>query len=268
SFKDTEFTVLVQNDRLAVDVPGQQIYELKEPDEEGKWYFAISDEVAVSFDRDANDNVIGMKMYQAGYTFELPKKGIEIAPEIPLDELQKYLGSYHSEELGITAEVLIQNNRLAIDWPGEMVYELYPPDEEGIWVFRISDDFTLRFNEAPDGQIESLTYYQAGKEFLMPRVEGKRLPTVEEILALRDTDGRKAALKEMRDYQVNGTIHSVQSGVRGTFSLYVGGIDQYRVDSDYGKYGYGRTAVNGDQAWVESSFGPFDELHGKFLEQA
>jgi len=268
SFKDTEFTVLVQNDRLAVDVPGQQIYELKEPDEEGKWYFAISDEVAVSFDRDANDNVIGMKMYQAGYVFELPRKGVEVAPEIPLDELQKYPGSYHSEELGITAQVLIQNNRLAIDWPGEMVYELYPPDEEGIWVFRISDAFTLRFNEASDGQIESLTYYQAGKEFLMPRVEGELLPTVEEILALRDTDGRKAALKEMRDYQVNGTIHSVQSGVRGTFSLYVGGIDQYRVDADYGKYGYSRSAVNGDQAWVESSFGPFDELHGEFLEQA
>lgn len=267
-FEDVEFTVLVQNDRLAVDVPGQQIYELKDPDEEGKWYFAISDEIALSFDRDANDNVIGMKLYQAGLVFELPRKGVEVAPEIPLDELQKYLGSYHSEELGITAEVLIQNNRLAIDWPGEMIFELYPPDEEGIWVFRVSEDFTLRFNETPDGQIESLTYYQVGKEFLMPRVEGELLPTVEEILVLRDTDGRKAALKEMRDYQVNGTIHSVQSGVRGTFSLYVGGIDQYRVDSDYGKYGYSRTAVNGDQAWVESSFGPFDELHGKFLEQA
>ncbi len=268
TFKDDEFTVLVQNDRLAVDVPGQQVFELKEPDEEGKWYFAITDQIAVSFDRDENENIIGMKIYQAGYVFELPRKGVEIAPEIPTAELQKYLGSYHSEELGVTAKVLIQNNRLAIDWPGEMVYELYPPDENGIWVFRISERFTLRFNETPDGQVESLTYYQDGKEYLMLRTEGEVLPTVEEILELRDTDGRKAALTEMGNYMTSGTVHSLQSGVRGEVSVYAAGTDRYRVDSDYGKYGYGRTAVNGDQAWVESSFGPFDELRGNFLEQA
>jgi CubicO group peptidase (beta-lactamase class C family) len=266
-FQDEEFTVLVQNERLAVDVPGQMVYELKEPDEEGKWYFVISDDIAVSFDRDEEDNVIGMKLYQAGYVFELPREGVEIPPEIPLDELQKYLGSYHSEELSLTVEVLIQNNRLAIDWPGEMVYELYPPDEEGIRVFRVSEKFTLRFNEAPDGQVESLTYYQAGKEYEMPRVEGTSLPTLEEILAIRETDSRKAAIEEMEDYKITGTINSVQSGVTGTVSVYVAGTDRFRVDSDYGRYGYSRTAVSDNQAWVESSFGPFDELHRRFLEQ-
>jgi CubicO group peptidase (beta-lactamase class C family) len=268
SFQDVEFTVLVQNDRLAVDVPGQQIYELKDPDEEDKWYFAITDTIAVSFDHDDEGNVLGMKLYQAGYTFELPRKGVEIVAEIPLEELQKYLGSYYSEELGITVEMLIQNNRLAVDWPGEMVYELYPPDEEGIWVFRIHEGFTLSFNETEDGQVESLTYYQAGNEFLMSQVEGTSLPTVDELLVLRQTDSRKAALDEMGTYCITGTIRSPQSGVEGTFSMYVSGSERYRVDSDYGRYGYSRTALNGDQAWVESSFGPFDELHGKFLEQA
>jgi CubicO group peptidase (beta-lactamase class C family) len=266
-FEDTEFTVLIQNDRLAVDVPGQQIFELKAPNEEGKWYFVISDDIAVSFDQDDDGNVIGMKLYQAGYVFELPREGVEIAPEIPLDELQKYLGSYHSEDLSLTVEVLIQNNRLAIDWPGEMVYELYPPNGEGIWVFRVSEKFTLRFNEMPDGQVESLTYYQADKEYEMPRVEGTALPTLAEILAIRETDSRKAAIEEMEDYMISGTINSVQSGVTGTVSVYVSGTDRYRVDSDYGRYGYSRTAVNDNQTWVESSFGPFDELHGKFLEQ-
>lgn len=267
-FKDTQFTVLIQNGRLAIDVPGQQVFELKEPDGEGKWYFAISNEIAVSFDRDENGNVIGMKLYQAGMFFELPRKGVEITPEIPLEELQKYLGSYRSEPLGITVEVLIQNNRLALDIPGQMVYELYPPDEEDKWAFRISKEISLTFNETQDGRIESLTLHQAGQEFLMLRVESKPLPSLEEILALRHTDSRKAALKEMGAYKVSSTIYSVQSGVRGRVSLYVGGNDRYRVDADYGKYGYSRTAVNGDHAWVESSFEPFDELHGKLLEQA
>jgi len=209
-----------------------------------------------------------MKMYQAGMTFDLPKEGVEIAAEILLDELQKYLGSYRSEQLGITVEVLIQNNRLAADVPGQMVYELYPPDEEGMWFFRVTPDISLSFNETPDGEVESLTMYQAGQEFLMPRVESHRLTTVAEIMALRDAEGNEAALEAMGNYRIDSTIYSVQSGVRGTVSIYVAGPDKYRVDADYGKYGYSRTVVNGDRAWGESSFGPFKELRGQLLAQA
>jgi CubicO group peptidase (beta-lactamase class C family) len=267
-FKDEIFTVLVQNNRLAIDVPDQQVYELKEPDEEGKWYFVISNEIAVSFERDEEDNVIGMKMYQAGMTLDLPREGVEIAPEIPLDELQKYLGSYRSEELQVTVEVLIQNNRLAIDVPGQMVYELYPPDENDKWVFRITPDISVSFNETSDGQVDSLTMYENGQEFILPQIESKSLPTVAEIMALRDAEGNEAALEAMGNYMIDSTTYSVQSGVNGTVSIYVAGPDKYRVDADYGKYGYSHTVVNGDHAWVESSFGPFKELRGQLLEQA
>jgi CubicO group peptidase (beta-lactamase class C family) len=267
-FKDTVFTVLVQNDRLAVDIPGQQVFELKEPDEEGKWYFAITNDIAISFEHDEANNVIGLKMYQAGMTFDLPREGVEITPEIPLDELQKYLGNYRSEELKMTVEVLIQNNRLAIDVPGQMVYELYPPDEDGIWVFRVTPDIRISFNETPDGQVDSLTMYQAGMEFVMPQIESKRLPTVAEIMVLRDAKGNEAALEAMGNYRIDSSIYSVQSGVRGTVSIYVAGPDKYRVDADYGKYGYSRTVLNGDHAWIESSFGPFKELRGQLLAQA
>jgi len=267
-FKDTVFTVLIQNGRLALDIPGQQVFELKDPDEEGKWYFAITSEVAVSFERDEDGNVIGMKMYQIGMTFEIPREGFEIAPEIPLDELQKYLGSYRSEELQMTVEVLIQNNRLAVDVPGQMVYELYPPDEDGIWFFRVTPEISVSFEETPDGKVESLTMYQAGMEFVMVQIESKTLPKVAELMALRDAEGNKAALEAMGNYKVDSTVYSAQSGVRGTMSVYVGGPDKYRVDADYGKYGYSRTVINGDRAWVESSFGPFQELRGDLLAQA
>ena len=267
-FEDEMFTVLVQNDRLAIDIPGQQVFELKEPDEEGKWYFVISSDIAVSFERDENDNVIAMKMYQAGMTFDLPREGVEIAPEIPLDELQKYLGSYRFEEMQVTVEVLIQNNRLAIDVPGQMVFELYPPDEEGVWVFRATPDIGVSFNETPSAQVDSMTMYQAGQEFLLPQIESKSLPTVAEIMALRDAEGNEAALAAMGNYRIDSTVYSAQSGVNGTVSVYVGGPDKYRVDADYGKYGYSHTVVNGDRAWVESSFGPFKELRGRLLEQA
>jgi hypothetical protein len=113
-----------------------------------------------------------------------------------------------------------------------------------------------------------LTYYQDDKQYLMPLIESKRLPTVAEIMALRDAEGNEAALEAMGNYRIDSTIYSVQSGVRGTVSIYVAGPDRYRVDANYGKYGYSRTVVNGDRAWVESSFGPFKELRGQLLAQA
>jgi len=198
----------------------------------------------------------------------LARKGVETKPDIPLDQLQKYLGSYNSKELGVTVKVVVQNNRLAVDWPGQMIFELFPPDKNGIWVFRASPALAVRFNEASDGRVESLTFSQSGKEFTMTRVAGESLPTVEDILSLRQTANRKAAIGKMGDFKISGTIHSLQSGVKGTFSTYVSSNGRYRVDSDFGRYGYSRTAVNGDRAWVESSFAPFDELHGKLLEQA
>lgn len=267
-FQDTVFTVVVQNDRLAIDIPGQQVFELKDPDAEGKWYFAISNEIAVSFERDNADNVTGMKMYQAGLTFEIPREGVEITAETPLDELQKYLGSYRSEELGVTVEVLIQNNRLAVDIPGQMAYELFPPDEKGLWYFRATPEISVSFSETPEGEVESMTMYQAGLEFVMPQVESKSLPTVDEIMILRNAEGNRAALETMGTYRIDSTFYSAQSGVRGTISLYVSGPDKYRAEADYGKYGYSRTVVNGDRAWTESSFSPFKELRGIFLEQA
>ena len=245
---------------------GQTVVELKHPDEEGIWYFAVSDAIAVSFARNDTGDVTMLKWHQSSLTFELPRVGVEVPVEIPLDELQKYLGSYHAEELDV--KVVIQNNRLAVDIQGQEVSELYPPDEEGRWVFRAIDKLAVGFNES-DAGVESMTMYRAGRELNLPRsdVASEPLATVDDILALLDTDSRKVAREELGTYLMTGTIWVPQSGVAGTLSTYVSGINQMRLDADYGKFGSVRSAVNGDRAWSEA-FGRFEELYGKRLEQA
>ena len=109
-FRDVTFEVKDKDGALAVNVPGQMLYELKPPDVEGKWYFALTNTIAISFDMNEEEQVIGMKMYQAGMTFELPREGVEIEPDIPLIELQKYLGEYYNEEEDAKPTVVIQNN--------------------------------------------------------------------------------------------------------------------------------------------------------------
>ena len=162
SFRDVEFTVLVQNNRPAIDMAGQTVVGLKDPDEEGMECFAVSDAIALSFERNDVGDVTMLKWHQSGLTFELPRVGVEVPAEIPLDELQRYLGTYRSETVDV--KVVIQNNRLAVGVLGQMVFDLSPPDEEGKWVFRATDKIAVEFNESDVG-VESMTRYEAGQEF-------------------------------------------------------------------------------------------------------
>ena len=158
-FRNTEFTCLVRDGRLAVDVPGQLVFELKDPDEAGKRSFVISDEVAVSFDRAEDGTVTGMKMYQAGLTFELPKGSAEDVPEpvVDLEAARKYVGSYLDEDGG-EVRVIIRGEGLAVEIAANnMVLDLYPPDDEGFWSLRMNASVRLRFDEDEDGNVVSYT---------------------------------------------------------------------------------------------------------------
>ena len=69
TIKRENVEVLVQNDHLAVILPGRGVLELKEPDAEGKRYFALTDQAAISFDQDDLGIVVGMHLHQAGFEF-------------------------------------------------------------------------------------------------------------------------------------------------------------------------------------------------------
>jgi len=172
-FRNTEFKVTVQNGQLAVDIPNQLIFELKEPDSEGKWHFKLLDVLAVSFEQDASGTITKMKLYEAGEVYELPKG--EAPKEAALDpaELQKYTGRYQTEDPDIVVEVIIQNEGLALDIPGQPVLlELFPPDEEGKWYIRLNPQLAIVFNESTDGKVESFTaYLPDGTTLLRPRIE-------------------------------------------------------------------------------------------------
>ena len=266
------YTVIQKDDGLALDANGETVYDLKPPDENGVWYFTLTDRAAVSFVRDATGAVNTLHVVQDGMTFDLPREGTEFAPEIDLDAQDRYLGSYRSEEPLITTEVKIQNNRLAIDWPGETVYELFPPDENGIWVFRMTPSFTLKFEEDAAGKVIGLTYYQAGNEYPMRRLaeSAAPLPTAAEILALRNTEQRNATLASWGTYRLNGTISYPHAGISGETSMTIDGYDRARSESDFGKFGaaVSVTSVSDGEVWSRAFNRPLRQFHGNQLTQA
>ena len=101
TFSNEIFTVLERNGHLALDIPSQRVYDLNPPDDEGRWQFTLTDQISVSFERDDAGAVVALTMRQSGMVFEVLREGIEVKPEIDLDELQKYPRSVSGRARGL-----------------------------------------------------------------------------------------------------------------------------------------------------------------------
>ena len=67
------FQVVYRCGKLAVDIPGQLVFELAEPDATGRRQFVFTDALAVSFRKDDQGNVTTLILHRGERTFELPR---------------------------------------------------------------------------------------------------------------------------------------------------------------------------------------------------
>jgi CubicO group peptidase (beta-lactamase class C family) len=267
-FAGKVFNVTSKDGKLFVDVPGQQNYELKPPAKDGKRSFAVTDAIAVRFDREKGA-VNAMHLFQGGFDFELFREGYMPEPEVPLESLDGLLGAYEHPALG-RAEVLIRNNRLAIDVPKQMVYELYPPDETGMWRFRVKDDIAIEF--LPKDAPSKVVLHQGGKTFDLVRVRGtkpgKAGPTAATVAKLRKAKRVERAYAKVGAVKVTGDIDMVQAGVKGTLTIWAAPDGRLKSRLDLGKFGWSESVATPEGGWEISAFAPRDAFAGKRLQQA
>lgn len=162
-----EFKVLVRNEHLALDIPGRMVAELREPDEQGKWIFVLTNDMAISFDTTADNKVTGLKLYQATLFPRTPSPELEKDPNAPA-ELAPYLGKYALVAAGMEITVRQQNGRLVLDIRGQGTLELKPPDTGGLWAFSDDPDAALSFVRSTEAKISGLKIHRV---FKIPRLE-------------------------------------------------------------------------------------------------
>jgi CubicO group peptidase (beta-lactamase class C family) len=268
-FEDAEFEVLVQGGALAIDVPGQMVFELAAPGEDGKRPFALTDTIAVRFNGNEDGGVRSLTIFQAGLEFELPRKGVAqpALDEVDRAEVARYLGRYRSEESGMECTVLVRNGRLAVDVPGQMVYELRAPDADGRRRFAVKDTISVAFAEEA-GRVAAMTLTQDGIDHTLPyfgNPAADGLPTADEVMArVHDATGA-AHLSALGGFRARGTVRFVHMGVEGTFALLAAGGGRQRSHMDLGRFGHVIVAADGTRAWVDSS-AMTEELDGEVLE--
>jgi CubicO group peptidase (beta-lactamase class C family) len=268
-FKDARFTVQTKNGKLAVDVPGQMLFELKQPDADGKRQFAITDQIAVSFERDRAGAVAAMKLYQSGLEFELPREGTSQKSELDREAVQKYLGNYRYDK-DLQFNVTVVNDRLAVDIPGKTVFELHPPNDDGEWVFRATAQRAVKFvTEGED--VKSMIYVREdGESRELPRIDGATdadLPTVAQVLKLTNSAQRGAVFDRLKSLRLTASVRLEHSGVGGTSTFYSLGDDRIRFDFDLGRFGKTSKIINGKRGWTESNLQASEALTGEQLAQ-
>ncbi|MHC4825618.1 MAG: C69 family dipeptidase, partial [Planctomycetota bacterium] len=170
TYKEETHTVVIREGRLAIDVPGQMVYELLDPDESGRRQFALTDKVAVSFVHAASGEVLGLTYHQGGLDLELLREGYVPPAEIEADEAAAWLGRYRFAPAGLNATVLIHHGRLAVDVTGQMIFVLRRSDDEGVWVARATDQITVTFETGDDDTVPSMTMRQSGQPVVFQRV--------------------------------------------------------------------------------------------------
>jgi hypothetical protein len=159
------FTVLVQNGSLAIDIPGRMIFELRDPDDQGLWFFKLTPDVNVSFQQADSGRVAGLTLINRA---RIPKRAAaeEIKDDVP-EKLRPYLGQYPIPMEKQELRVLSRKGSLAIDIPGQGIFDLEGPDSEGMWTKSSGGD-RISFVVDDEGSVRALILHEV---FACPRIE-------------------------------------------------------------------------------------------------
>jgi CubicO group peptidase (beta-lactamase class C family) len=207
--KGQEFTVLVQDGMLAVDIPGQAVFTLREPDEEGWRPFTLTDQVAVRFREestpapDAGRKVRAMELAQ---TSVFPKQSEpDSVPEVVPPELQALLGDYLLPGNQGSLSVTFRSNVLTMTDPRGMVTPLTRAEVPGLWSTDETPPKQISFPLDPSGDVTAMSLRET---VVLPKIdpEKERLTAVVQAYA----QGLAAGDPALLDSILHQDFHRVQ----------------------------------------------------------
>jgi CubicO group peptidase (beta-lactamase class C family) len=279
--------VRVRDGRLVMDVPGQIVYELTAPDADGRRAFVGFPQIQVQFvdgppaaaaedddddeagDVDAADAadaeppVQSVRLFQNGLAFEWLREGASYPVDVPLVELTPLLGSYRADEMPRAFRVLVRQNRLALEVPGETTYFLAPPSAEGWWTFRETDALAVRFDRVGDDPATGMTLRSPSGELELVREAADAddpLPDVRIVeFSVQSNQGRDEWEARL-GIRLTGRVRMVNQGLEGACSLDLAGYDRMRDRLDLGLFGWMETGMFGQRVWFDASFQSFGVL--------
>lgn len=181
--KDAKFEVLMQNGSLALEIPGQPAYELIDPNNEGFWVFRLTDLISVRFNENNSNEIESLTLCQSTqFQKTIDNQGENDTPSA----LQKYSGNYIMPSMKIVVNVIIKDERLAIQFgegnPGLLTYN----EESNQWFFNSDDKKCVKFISDKPGEVRALNIIDLLK---IPRCSSKNDMSAIKVTALNYIEG-------------------------------------------------------------------------------
>jgi len=145
---------LVRDGALAVDIRGQ-VLGLKEPDDEGRWYCTLTNQLYFLFERDDAGAVARMIIHQIA-RFPRESEPEETGDEVPV-EVAPLLGSYRFAPANLTMRIYWEDGELKMHNSLEdVVAPLGERDGNGFWHLQAGHQSFLISFEEEDGLVRAL----------------------------------------------------------------------------------------------------------------
>ncbi|MCB9838007.1 MAG: beta-lactamase family protein [Phycisphaeraceae bacterium] len=152
TFENEPFEVKMTDGRLALDIPSQMVFQLLDPDENGRWAFAIApNQISVTFERDDDGACNLIRLHQGPVVFDIPRKGtplaIEQAKPVELDPVVvgRISGVYRDPESGDPIRVFLEDGALCIRRAETITLHLRPTEAPYTWSVREAPQVSLEF---------------------------------------------------------------------------------------------------------------------------
>ncbi|MCB9891498.1 MAG: beta-lactamase family protein [Planctomycetes bacterium] len=168
--------VLSERGTLYADVPAQLVFELQEPDDEGRFHFVISDAIFLTFRRDDSQHVTHLEFHQGPGTFllervsERPAK--KVVRQITREDVASYLGKYKDEANDEIVTLAFEEGKLVAHAPSVPIPLAFEPPkgDSKRWTLVLDPAVTIDFQEDEQGNVVSYTAYRGDTARVRKRV--------------------------------------------------------------------------------------------------
>ena len=148
------FKVIYKDGSLSVDIPGQMVLALNEPDSQGEWYPKMSRQLSFSFLPGRTDRIEKMLIRQIAPMKKSSNPDV-IDMQIP-EKFRRYPGNYSFGPAKLSVDVSYSQNGLMMQDPLRKSKEpLKLSDQGGYWT-DAKGFYEVRFNEGSDNQITGM----------------------------------------------------------------------------------------------------------------
>ncbi|MDX9857902.1 MAG: transglutaminase-like domain-containing protein [candidate division Zixibacteria bacterium] len=166
---DTVLTILSQNNHLAIDIPRQMVFELKDPDEHGEWCFVLTSSVSVSFELDAEGRSSSLTIHQRQrFPRSVDTDSAATATAIP-EKYRRLVGSYTLPMQSATLSVTGTDSLITLVFPGNKSVPMRESTSPGVWLADTGrSTLSITFDTDGDGPASAMRFTEL---VLCPRVD-------------------------------------------------------------------------------------------------